>query len=145
MAEPITPITTTITQIVPEIHKTEAVSGFVTVWGMTINPMAMVLIGLICMAAYALWNAQRSQGRNTFDIWDLVMDTLPDKTRRTSGIKSTYQAAFLLSSWVIVDQEIKGVLSDAVFGLYLGTWCASLIAKVVFDAQKPLALPGGEK
>lgn len=126
-----------VAQATPEIHKIPPVTGFVTVWGVTINPMAIVLTALLCIAAGILWQAQRSHGRNTFDIWDLVMDTLPDGTRRASGIKSAFQTAFVLSSWVIVDQEIKGALGEAVFGLYLATWCASLIAKVVFDKQDP--------
>lgn len=129
--------TQTVTQITPEIHKIPPITGFTTIWGITLNPMALILIALLCIAAFILWQAQRSHGKNTFDIWDLVMDTLPDGTRRASGIKSAFQTAFVLSSWVIVDQEIKGTLNDAVFGLYLGTWCASLIAKVVFDKQDP--------
>lgn len=134
---PVASATVTATTVTPEIHKVPPITGFTTIWGVSINPMVMVLALVLAAILYMLWKGQRDGGKNSFDVWDLFMDTLPNGTRRASGIKSTYQAAFVLSSWVIVDQEIKGTLNDAVFGLYLGTWCASLIAKVVFDKQDP--------
>lgn len=122
-------------------------SGYVTIWGITVYPMMAVLVIALLSLGYFLWQGQRSNGRNTFDAWDLIMDTLPDGTRRASGIKTTYQTSFIISSWVIIDQELKGVLTAGVFGLYLGTWCLSLIAKVVFDAKNipDLKIPGIDK
>lgn len=131
MAEPLA--TQTITAITPEIHKVTPISGFVTIFGVSVNPMVIALGIVLCTVLYGLWKAQRSHGRNTFDVYDLIMDTLPDGTRRASGIKCTYQVSFILSSWVVVDQEIKGILSEGLFFAYLSVWCASLIAKVVFD------------
>lgn len=130
--------------VTPEIHTAAPVSGFVTLWGVTINPSVIVLTTLLTGVLYMLWKAQRDQGRNSFDVFDLLMDRMPDGTRKTSVIKTAFALAFGFSSWVIIDQEIKGVLNDAIFGLYLGTWCASLIAKVVYDKQDPPALPGGK-
>lgn len=118
-------------------------NGFVTVFGFPVNPMAVVLALALASVAYLMWRGQRDQDENTFDIWDLIMDTLEDGKRRASGIKTTYQVAFILTSWVVVDQELKGTLTEGVFGLYLGTWCGSLIAKVVFDKKDPPKMPGG--
>lgn len=135
----------TVTVTVPVIHSVAPaaapITGFVTIWGFSINPSAIVLSLAAVSLIYMLWQGQRDRGRNSFDVWDLIMDTLPNG-RRASGIKFAYQIAFILSSWVIVDNEIKGTLTEAIFGLYLGTWCASLIAKVVFDKQEPIKLPG---
>lgn len=117
------------------------INGFTTIWGVTINPMVIVLCLAVVGILYLLWRGQRDAGSNSFDIWDLVMDIGPDGKRRASSIKCCFQAAFLLSSWVIVDQEIKGVLTEAIFGLYLFTWCASLIAKVVYDKKDPPSIP----
>lgn len=142
MADTIATASQTLTAITPEIHKIAPINGFTTIMGITINPMVIVLALVLATLGYFLWQGQRRSGQNTFDVWDLVMDRFPDGTRRASGIKSTYQVAFLVSTWVIVDQEIKGTLNDAIFGLYLGTWCASLIAKVVFDKQDPPQFPG---
>lgn len=122
-----------------------AVSGFVTVWGVTVNPMAGVLILLIAVVIYMLWRAQRDQGKNSFDFWDMVMDTLPDGSRRASAIKMFFLGSFLLSSWVVVDQEIKSSqMLPSIFGIYMMTWGASLIAKVIFDqkAMPDFKLPG---
>lgn len=122
-------------------------SGYLTIMGITVYPMFVVLVLALATFGYFLWQGQRSNGRNTFDAWDLIMDTLPDGTRRASGIKTTYQTAFIISSWVIIDQELKGVLTATVFGLYLATWCASLITKVVFDGKSAptFNLPGTDK
>lgn len=118
------------------------VSGYTTIMGITFYPMMIVLALALATFGYFLWRGQRDDGRNTFDAWDLIMDTLPDGARRASGIKTTYQTAFIISSWVIIDKEIKGTLDDGVFGLYLATWCASLIAKVVFNAKDTIKIPG---
>ena len=138
--------TASIVQIVPEIHKIAPITGFTTIWGITINPSVIVLALVACGVIYMLWQGQRDNGKNSFDVWDLIMDRLPDGTRRASGIKYAYQMAFLLSSWVVVDNEIKSTLTEGIFGLYLGTWCASLIAKVVFDKSDPIKFPtAGDK
>jgi hypothetical protein len=114
-------------------------TGFVdfTILGahFSINPMLVVLLLGLTLVGYFLWQGQRSQGENTFDVWDLFMDTLPDGSRRASGIKCAFQISFYISSWVIVDREVARTLDAALFGVYTGVWCASLIAKVVFDQK----------
>ncbi len=137
MAQPVaaaaTTATQTLTTVTPEIHKVAPISGFVTLFGVSINPMVIALAIVLGCVVYTLWKAQREAGRNTFDVYDLIMDTLPDGKRRASGIKCTYQTAFIVSTWVVIDQEIKGILTEGLFFAYLSVWCASLIAKVVFD------------
>jgi hypothetical protein len=102
--------------------------------------MVMVLGAILIALAILLYWGQREGGENTFDVWDLMMDNLEGGKRRASGIKSTYLAAFVVSTWVIVDQEIKGTMTEG-SSAYLGVWCASLIAKVVFDKKDMPALP----
>lgn len=135
--------------------------GFTTLsfWGttLTVNPMACVLLLVIAVFCYGLWKGQRSNGANTFDVWDLVMDTLPpgtgaqagdDLPRRASAIKLFFNGAFILSSWLVVDQEIKASpLLPSIFGIYMATWGAALIAKVVYDAKAipDFNLPGGRR
>lgn len=132
----------------------QAASGFVTVWGVSISPMAAVLILVIAVAAYGLWKAQRDSGKNTFDVWDLMMDTIaptpgqPESSRRASAIKLFFNGAFILSSWLVVDQELKNSpLLPSIFGIYMATWGAALIAKVVYDAKAipNFNIPGGKK
>jgi hypothetical protein len=123
----------------PEIHSTAPINGFTTIWGITINPSVIVLGIVLVTFLYLIWQGNK---KNSFNIWDLFQDIKCDGTRVASGIKCAYQVSFLLSSWVIIDQEIKGSLSEGVFLAYLGTWCLSLIAKVVFDKQDPPKIPG---
>jgi hypothetical protein len=140
-------VTQTVNQITPEIHTIEPISGYITIMGISIYPMFVVLALALATFGYFLWRGQRDSGRNTFDAWDLIMDTLPDGKRRASGIKTTYQTAFIISSWVVIDKELKGTLDASIFGLYLATWCASLITKVVFDGKNAptFNLPGSDK
>jgi hypothetical protein len=120
-----------------------AITGFTTVWGVTINPsvifLSIIILGTIALVCWA-------HLRNQFNVFDLIADRMPDGTRRASGIKTAYMAAFLASTWVVIDQEIKLKLTEGIFGLYLATWCASLIAKVVFDKKDAPSFPpiGGQ-
>lgn len=117
---------------------THAISGFTTIWGVTINPSAIVIavlvVAIVAFLAWAHW-------RRHFSVFDLITDRMPDGSARASGIKFTFLVAFILSSWVIFDQEIKKTLTEGMFGLYLATWCASLIAKVVFDKKDMPDMP----
>lgn len=139
------PITQTVTTITPEVHKVAPISGWTNILGVEINPSAAIFTIVVITIVFVLYRAQKSGRDNNFNVWDLIMDVLPDGTRRTSGIKFAYQCAFVLSSWVVVDNQIKGTLTEGIFGLYLSVWCASLIAKVVFDKQAPITIPGAGK
>jgi hypothetical protein len=96
--------------------------------------MVIALGCIVGFVGYFIWKAQQDS-QNSFDVFDLLMDDLPNDRRKASVIKTTFMSAFIISSWVVIDQEIKLKLTEGVFGLYMGTWCASLIAKVVFDKQ----------
>ena len=44
-----------------------------------LSHFSVVVLGCIdVVAVYLLWRGQRDNGKNTFDAWDLIMDTLPD-------------------------------------------------------------------
>lgn len=117
---------------------TAPVTGFTPIWGVNVNPsvifFTIIIAGVVAFVCWAHW-------RNQFNIFDLITDRMPDGSRKASSIKTAYMAAFLASTWVVVDQEIKLKLTEGIFGLYLATWCASLIAKVVFDKKDAPALP----
>jgi hypothetical protein len=102
---------------------------------------------VICVAVlFFIWFVHTGVKKNNFNIWDLVQDVKAEGMRVASVIKSTFVSSFLVSTMVIIDQEFKNTLTEGMFGLYLGTWCASLIAKVVFDKSGPIAIPtAGDK
>lgn len=108
-----------------------AINGFTTIMGITINPMVIVLALAVAAIIVLFWRAQRSSD-NPFDVMDLVME---------DGKASRTAVAFLLAfggtSWVIVDQEIKGILTPEIFGAYLLAWVGPLTAKVIFNKSEP--------
>lgn len=87
-------------------------------WMLTILAVGVVVI------AISIWRAQR---RPDFDFFDLLMEN-----GRVSRIAVCFMSAGVVSTWVIVDLQIKGKLSDGMYGLWLGAWVGPLIAKMVF-------------
>ncbi len=125
-----------ISPVIPPIN------GFTTIWGVTINPSVIALVSAGLLIAFFLWRAQRSRDQNSFDFSDLIMDDIvptperPKRTRKASVIKLLFLMSFGLSSWVLIDQEIKlSPLLVAVYTVYMATWCVALIAKVIFDKK----------
>ncbi len=119
-----------------------AVTGFVTIWGMTINPMGIVLSLAILGILSLLWMGQRDKTKDSFDAWDLVMECPTDGHRKASPTKLAFIAAFVMTSWVVVDSQIKGTLTDAVFAAYLLAWVGPLSARVIFN-KSDAPLPKG--
>ncbi len=129
----------------PEIHTIPLVppiSGWTNIGGYEVNPSVMALVSVGLLVAFFLWRAQRNRDVNSFDISDLVMDDIvptelrPGRYRKASNIKMLFLSSFGLSSWVLVDQAIK--LSPqlvAIYTVYMATWCAAAIAKVIFDKK----------
>lgn len=141
----------TAAAVTPEIHP---ITGFVQIWGINLNPSAILLAAIILFVGWALWKAQRDKGSNTFNVWDLVMDTLPPTGalpyggRKASVIKTCFMGAFMLSTWLMFDQEIKlSPLVPQIFTIYMATWGAALIAKQIWDQKGPpgFVLPQGGK
>lgn len=118
------------------------ISGFTTILGVTINPMVIVLALVIGAAGILLWRAQRDTAADSFDAWDLVMEPGPDGVRKASVPRIAFMSAFVMSSWVIVDCQIKHTLTEGIFGAYLLAWVGPLAAKVIFNKSDPPALPG---
>src|SRR5882724_10369497 len=111
--------------VTPEVHP---ISGFVQVGGYNINPSAILLAFVAVVIIWTLWKAQRDRGENTFNVWDLVMDTLPPTPallhggRKASVIKTCFMGAFLVSTWVVFDQDIKlSAQLTQTFTIYMAT------------------------
>lgn len=97
---------------------------------MTINPMLIVLCAISIIIAYSIWRAHKRVDV-VFDFFDLIM---------VNGKVDKIAVAFMLvlgvSTWVIIDQQIKGALTEGQFGLWLGAWVSPLVAKVVFGKNE---------
>ena len=149
-----TVVVTTPAAVVAPPPETHPVSGFVSVWGFELNPSAILLAFIVLFVAWALWKAQRDRGENTFNVWDLIMDTIPPSGdlpyggRKASAIKACFMGAFMLSSWLVFDQAVKlSPMLAQIFTIYMATWGAALIAKVIWDQKGPpqFVLPQGGK
>lgn len=97
-------------------------------WMLTILAIGAVLI------AVSFWRAHSRPGFD-FNAFDLIMEN-----GRVSKISLAYMLVLLVSTWVIVDMEMKGKLTEGMFGMWLGAWVAPLIAKVVFNKSE---MPSG--
>jgi hypothetical protein len=118
---------TPATAVVAAAAAPPAVTGFTTIWGVTINPMVIVLAIAIAAVILLLWRAQRNAD-DPFDVLDLVMEN-----SKASITKIAFLSAFVMTSWVVVDCQIKHTLTEGIFGLYLAAWVGPLVAKIVFN------------
>lgn len=88
--------------------------------------MLVVLALAACLLLLTFWRAHRS-AKVQFDALDLIM--VDGKVDR---IATVFMIAFAVSTWVIVDMQIKSKLDPGTFGLWLGAWVGPLVAKMVF-------------
>lgn len=100
------------------------------------TPREWMLVALAVMAVaivLSFWRAHRNVAVQ-FNALDLIM--VDGKVDR---IATVFMIAFAVSTWVIVDMEIKGKLDAGVLGLWLGAWVGPLVAKMVFGKNE---MPG---
>lgn len=88
--------------------------------------MLVVLAASACLMLLTFCIAHRNN-KITFDALDLIM--VDGKVDR---IATVFMTAFAVSTWVIVDMQIKSKLDAGTFGLWLGAWVGPLVAKMVF-------------
>lgn len=93
--------------------------------------MLIILGGVAALVLVSFWRAHRNKAY-TFDAFDLIMEN-----DRVSKIAVAFMLVLCVSTWVIINQEIKGKLTEGMFGLWLGAWVAPLVAKVVFNKSDP--------
>lgn len=98
-----------------------------------LNPMIIVLaVACLCIVV-SFWRAHRNHAF-TFDAFDLVMEN-----GKVSKIAVAFMLVLGVTTWVIIDQQIAGKLTEGMFGLYGGMWVLPLVAKVVFNKTE---MPG---
>jgi len=91
-----------------------------------LDPMVIVLaVACLCIVV-SFWRAHRNHAF-TFDAFDLVMEN-----GKVSKIAVAFMLVLGVTTWVIIDQQIAGKLTEGMFGLYGGMWVMPLVAKVVF-------------
>jgi hypothetical protein len=98
---------------------------------MKFDAMHAVLAIAFLVIGVSVWNAHKSKSM-VFNAFDLLMEN-----GRVSKIAVAFMLVLLVSTWVIVDQQINGKLTEGLFGLWLTAWVTPLVAKVVFAKTEP--------
>ena len=80
--------------------------------------------GLIVLS---FWHAQKNPEFH-FDVFDLLMEN-----GKLSKISLAFMLVLAVSTWVIVDLQIKGKLDNGMFLSWLAAWVTPLCAKVLFN------------
>lgn len=102
---------------------------------MKIDWMLAILVTGAVLVVWSFWHAQRKPGFD-FDMFDLIMEN-----GKVSRLALWYNLAGAVSTWVVVDNQVKGTLTEGLFGLWLGAWVGPIIARLVFD-KKDMPTPG---
>jgi hypothetical protein len=97
-------------------------------WMLTILAIGAVLVAL------SFWRAHRRPGFD-FNAFDLIMEN-----GRVSKIALTFMLAFAVTTWILIDLQLKGKMTEGYLTVYGGMWVASLVAKVVFNKSE---MPSG--
>lgn len=95
-----------------------------------IDPMLTVLFVIFIIIGLSFWRAQKRQDFD-FDLFDLVLES-----GKVSKTAVAFMIVLCVTTWVIIDQQIKGSLSSEMFGLYGGMWVLPLVARVIFDKKE---------
>jgi len=101
---------------------------------MTPHEWMLVVLALAALIVLITFWREHRNSNSTFNSLDLIM--VDGKLDR---IATVFMIAFAVSTWVIVDLEIKSKLDAGVLGLWLGAWVGPLVAKMVFGKNE---MPG---
>ncbi len=96
--------------------------------------MLIILAFGAVVVVISFWRAHRKP-EFEFNAFDLIMEN-----GRVSRLALWFNISGAVSTWVIIDLETKDRLTDGMFGLWLGAWVGSIIAKLVFDKKE---MPSG--
>lgn len=96
--------------------------------------MLVALAAILVFVVLSFWRAHNKPGFD-FNAFDLVMEN-----GKVSKIAFTFMAAFAVTTWILVDLQLKDKMTEGYLTTYGAMWVASLVAKVVFN--KAEAAPG---
>lgn len=97
---------------------------------MNINYTAIGLAVVLAIAILSFWRAQKSETFQ-FDAFDLIMEN-----GRVSRIAVAYMLVLAVTTWVIIDLQLKAALTEGYFTTYGAMWVIPLVAKVVFNKNE---------
>jgi hypothetical protein len=98
--------------------------------------MLIILAAAAVIVALSFWRAQRKPGFD-FDAFDLIMEN-----GKVSKIALAFMLVLAVTTWIVVDLQIKGHLTEGYFTMYGTMWVVPLVAKVVFNKTEVPAETG---
>jgi len=93
--------------------------------------MLAILAFVVVCTIIAFWRAHRKPGFE-FNAFDLVMEN-----GRVSRIGVAFMVVLGVTTWVFIDLQITGKMSEGYMTTYGLMWVAPLVAKVVFNKTEP--------
>lgn len=98
--------------------------------------MLIILAAMAIMAAVSFWRAHSRPGFE-FNAFDLIMEN-----GKVSKIALAFMLVLAVTTWIVVDLQIKGHLTEGYFTMYGTMWVVPLVAKVVFNKTEAPTEPG---
>lgn len=96
---------------------------------MIISSMQIILAIAFIVIAFSFYTAHKSHALE-FNAFDLVMNK-----DRVDKIAVAFMLVLGVTTWVIIDLQVNGKLTEGYFTVYGGMWVAPLLAKVAFNKQ----------
>jgi hypothetical protein len=95
--------------------------------------MHLILAAGAVAILVTFWIAHRA--RNTFNLLDLLM-----KDGRVCRVAVAFMLVLAVSTWVIIDLQINGKLTEGYFTIYTGAWIIPLVARLVSNKDASTSL-----
>jgi hypothetical protein len=102
-------------------------------WSLTFDKMPLLLAATGLWLVLCFYRLHRDADRPNFDLTDLLMEN-----GRLSKIAVGFFVVLFLTSWIMIDLQLKAKMTEGYLGLYGGLWVTPLVARVVWG-QKPVA------
>ncbi len=96
---------------------------------MTIQPMQLILIFAFALIMFSFWRAHKTKGFD-FNAFDLVMSR-----GKVDKIAVSYMLVLGVSTWVMIDLQIKSQMTEGYFLAYIGAWVTPLVSKMAFGKE----------
>lgn len=94
---------------------------------MNISWMQAILAGAAVLVIVSFWRAHRTPGFS-FNAFDLIMED-----GRVSRIALAFMLVLAVTTWIMIDLQINGKMSEGYLTTYGAMWVLPLVAKVVFN------------
>lgn len=92
--------------------------------------MQIILALAAVLVVLSFWRAHHKKDVD-FNVFDLIMEN-----GRVSKIALAFMIVLAVTTWVVVDLQIKGHLTEGYFTTYGAMWVIPLVAKVVFNKSE---------